>query len=68
MMYFTESADAVEDPIKLNEEFDAEYDNAEYEAKISKLLQHAHDRIKKENPETAREWDAAMQQLRRGDH
>jgi hypothetical protein len=68
MMYFTESADAVEDPIKLNEEFDAEYDNAEYEAKISKLLHHAHDRIKKKNPETAGEWDAAMQQLRKGDH
>jgi len=68
MMYFTESVDAVEDSANLNEEFEAKYDTAEYEAKISKLLHHAHDRIKKENPETTREWDAAMQQLRKGDH
>ncbi len=68
MMYFTETEECPEDPIKLNEEFDAEYDTAEYEAKISKLLHHAYNRIKKENPETAREWDAALQQLRKGDH
>ena len=68
MMYFTESADAVEDSIKLNEEFEAEFDTSEYEAKISSLLHHAYDRIKKENPETTREWDEAVRELRKGDH
>ncbi len=30
MMYFTESGYIPEDPIKLNEEFEAEYDSDEY--------------------------------------
>jgi hypothetical protein len=68
MMYFTESGEVPEDPIKLNDEFEAEYDSAEYEAKIARLLIHAYRRLKKENPETARSWDAAIRELRKGDH
>jgi len=44
MMYFTESEDATEDPAKLNDEFAAEYDANESEAKISKLLHQAYGR------------------------
>ncbi|GAC1674215.1 MAG: hypothetical protein NVS9B4_28370 [Candidatus Acidiferrum sp.] len=68
MMYFTESKDATEDPISLNEEFEAQYDTAEYEAKISRLLHHAYSRIKKENAETAQRWDEYIRLLRKGDH
>jgi len=68
MMYFTESPDAVEDPSKLNEEFEAQYDSEEYESKISKLLHHAHARVKKENPEKARLWSDAIRTLKKGDH
>ncbi len=68
MMYFTEGGDAVEDPAKLNDEFGTEFDNSEYESKISDLLRHAYDRIKKENPEKAREWNEAVGKLRKGDH
>jgi len=68
MMYFTEIEEMPEDPIKLNEEFEAEYDSDEYEAKISKLLHHAYARIKKENPEAARQWSEAMLELGKGDH
>jgi|SRR5580704_647325 hypothetical protein len=68
MMYFTESPDAVEDPVKLNEEFDAQYDSEEYESKVAKLLHNAHARIKKANPEKARLWSDAIHTLRRGDH
>jgi hypothetical protein len=68
MMYFTETEECPEDPIELNEEFEAEYDTAKWEAKVSKLLHHAHNRIKKENPETAREWNEALRVLRKGDH
>jgi len=67
MMYFTESPDAVEDPVKLNEEFEAQYDSEEYESKVAKLLHNAHARIKK-NPEKARLWSDAIQTLCRGDH
>jgi hypothetical protein len=68
MMYFTESADATEDPVALNNAFEAQYNNAEYEAKVSRLLSHAFLRVKKENPETSRHWIAAVKTLRKGDH
>lgn len=41
MMYFTESGYVPEDPIKLNDEFEAEYNTAEYEAKIRRLTHDA---------------------------
>jgi hypothetical protein len=68
MMYFTESDEASEDPTNLNDEFDAEYDTAAYEEKVSKPLHHGYARVKKENPESARLWDASIRTLRRGDH
>src|ERR1700684_385777 len=43
MMYFTESdPSSCENPLALNDEFEAQYDTAEYEAKISGLLDRAH--------------------------
>ena len=68
MMYFTESGYVPEDPIKLNEEFEAEYDPAEYEAKISRLIHHAYQRLRKENDAVRKNWDLAIKCLRRGDH
>ncbi len=68
MLYFTEIAECPEDPIALNDAFEAEYDTDEYEAKISKLMHHAYVRIKKENPEAARQWSEAIRQLSKGDH
>src|SRR5882762_4208772 len=67
MMYFTESGYVPEDPIKLNEEFEAEYDSDEYEAKISRLLHHAYQRLRK-NDAARKNWDLAIKCLRRGDH
>ena len=68
MMYFTESADATVNPIELNDAFEAQYDTAEYEIKISRLLRHAFLRVKKENSETARQWNEAVKVLNKGDH
>ena len=68
MMYFTEGPDAVEDPVKLNDEFEAQYETKEYETKISRLLRHAYTRLKQENPERTRNWDQAIRTLRKGDH
>ena len=68
MMYFTESGDCPEDPIALNDAFEAEYDNDEYEAKMRKLLRNACRRLKHENPQSTRTWDDAVQELRKGDH
>ena len=69
MMYFTESdATSCDNPVELNEEFEAQYDTAEYETKISRLLHHAYDRLNLEDPEGKRTWDHSIRTLRRGDH
>ena len=68
MMYFTEWDDSCENPIQLNEEFEAKCDTAEYEAKIASLLKNSYKRIKQENPETKRIWDEAIKKLSKEDH
>ena len=69
MMYFTESdATSCDNPVELNEEFEAQHDTAEYEAKISRLLHRARLRLKEEDPERARDWDQSIRTLRKGDH
>jgi hypothetical protein len=68
MMYFTETGDCPEDPIALNDAFEARYDTDEYEAKISKLMHHAYQQNRKGNPEATRQWNNAIRTLRKGDH
>ena len=68
MVYFTETDECPEDPIALNDAFEAEYDTDEYEAKISRLLHHAYGRLRKENDAVRKNWDLAIKCLRRGDH
>jgi hypothetical protein len=68
MMYFTESEDAVEDPIELNTAFEAEHDSAEFEKKIAALMKRAYARLKNENPPSAARWDEAIETLLAGDH
>lgn len=68
MMYFTESGEMPEDPLKLNDEFEAEYDTAKYEAKIARLMRHAYARLRRKNDETRHTWDMAVKCLRGGDH
>ena len=65
MMYFTATDECPENPIALNDAFEAEYDTDEYEAKISKLMHHAQSRIMKENPEAARKWKEAIRNFQR---
>jgi hypothetical protein len=68
MMYFTEFDDSCEDPIKLNDEFEALHDSEAYERKISRLLYHAYHRLREQNPTTKQMWDEAVQTLKSGDH
>jgi hypothetical protein len=69
MMYFTESdATSCDNPLELNGEFEAQYDTAEYETKISRLLHHTYERLKLEDPEGIRTWNQAIRTLRKGDH
>jgi hypothetical protein len=69
MMYFTESdPKSCDDPLALNNEFEAQCDTTEYETKMARLLQHAHQRVKTEDPEGKRTWEQAIGELRKGDH
>jgi hypothetical protein len=68
MMYFTETGECPEDPIALNNAFEAEYDTTTYEKKISLLMAQAYRRIKRENPEGLRLWNNAFHVLSKGDH
>lgn len=52
MMYFTESdPSSCDDPLALNDEFEAQYQTAKYEAKIAKLLGDAYQRLKRDDPQ-----------------
>jgi len=68
MMYFTETGECPEDPIALNDAFEAEYDTTTYEKKISQLMAQAYRRIKREDPEKLRLWNNAFGVLSKGDH
>jgi hypothetical protein len=68
MMYFTESGECPEDPVALNEAFEAQYDTEKYEAKISSLLHHACKRLRKDDGQKSRMWDSAIRCLKQGDH
>ncbi len=68
MMYFTEGAGATEDPATLNEEFEAPYDRAKYEKKISHFMHHAYTRVRKQGGTALQTWDDAIRRLKRGDH
>jgi hypothetical protein len=68
MMYFTESEDAVEDPIALNNEFEEQHETAEYESKIAGLLGRAYNRLKENGSGAVQTWDEAIRELEKGDH
>ncbi len=69
MMYFTESDPAsCPDPVTLNDEFEAQFETPEYDAKMFNLLEHARGRLRKEDPARSRYWDEAVGELEKGDH
>ena len=68
VMYFTEAGDCPEDPIALNDAFEAEYNSAVYEKKISRLMAQVYHRIRQRGPERLRLWKEAVRTLRKGDH
>jgi hypothetical protein len=69
MMYFVENDPAsCANPLELNEEFEAQFDTAEYESKIARLLHSAYKRLQMEDPEKVRRWDQAIRTLSDGDH
>jgi len=68
MLYFTESGWTLPDIMQVNDDFDREYDQAEYERKIAKLVTKADKRIRKGRREDYDRWWAAIRFLQREDH
>jgi hypothetical protein len=68
MMYFTERGWTLPDITKVNEDFDCEYDQDEYEHKIEKLVTKADKRIRKGSRDDYDRWWAAIRFLQREDH
>ena len=68
MLYFTESGWTLPDIIQVNEDFDRDYDQDEYEQKIVKLVRKADRRISKDSTEDYGRWWAAIRFLQREDH
>jgi hypothetical protein len=60
MLYFSETAWTLPDIMEVNDEFDREYDQAEYEKRIAHLIRNAANRARKENPEEFATWLSAV--------
>jgi hypothetical protein len=68
MLHFTETEEMSPDMVEANEQFEREYDSAEYENKISSLLINAHERFCQETPDNEHRWKHAIADLRKEDH
>ena len=67
MLLFSEISPTLPDMVEVNEVFDRDYDRAEYESKISKLICHLRKREHKLN-EANRRWNEAVESLRGSDY
>jgi hypothetical protein len=68
MLCFSETAWTLPDIMQVSDEFDREYDQADYEKKIAHLIRNAANRARKENPEEFATWLSAIRQLQKEDH
>ena len=68
MLYFTETGWTLPDITKVNEDFDREYNQDEYEKKIAKLIKEADRRIRKSASVDYEKWWAAIRFLQQEDH
>jgi len=67
MLYFSETHWTLPNIAEVNEQFDAEYDQDEYEEKIARLIRNARDHARKENPVEFEGWSNALKALNRED-
>jgi hypothetical protein len=68
MLHFTESGWTLPDIMEVNAEFERDYDNDEYEAKIHALVNAIEAGDKTGNPGDVETWRSAVAKLREGDH
>jgi len=68
MMYFSETAWTLPDIWEVNETFDREYDQSEYEDKIANLIRSLRAEARERNTKEYAEWESAVRVLRSDDH
>ncbi len=68
MLYFSETHWAPDDIMETNEKFDEEYDQQEYEEKISALARNARQRARETDKQEMEAWEDAIRVLRKEDH
>jgi hypothetical protein len=68
MLYFSETAWTLPDIAEVNEAFDREYDQAEYERKIANLIRKLSARARAEDREELDVWREAVRTLKKEDH
>ena len=68
MLYFTETAWTLPDIMEVNDQFDREYNGAEYEKKIVGLIRNARKRARMEDTQEFEAWAEAIRILSKEDH
>jgi len=68
MLYFTESGWTLNGQAQVSEQFDREYDQADYEKKIARIIAKAYKHILKDSHAEYDRWWHAVRLLRREDH
>jgi hypothetical protein len=68
MLYFSETAWTIPDIMTVNEDFDRQYNQEEYEQKIAGLIRKAYKRACKGSQEDYEGWRAAIRRLEKEDH
>lgn len=68
MLQFTETEPSIPDIYEVNTQFEREYDNNEYEAKVTALLKNARERDRKASPLSEQQWVDALESLKGEDH
>ena len=68
MLYFSETDWTLPDMMEVNDAFDRDYDQDEYEKKIAHLMRNATKRTRKDNPEEFASWISAARKLKKEDH
>ena len=68
MLYFSETGWTLPDIAAVNEVFDREYDQSEYEQKIGTLIRNFCATGHEDNPNDFADWTEAVRTIRREDH
>jgi hypothetical protein len=68
MLYFTETGWTLPDIMQVNEQFDREYDQDEYEKKMAKIIANLYRGVLHDSRDDSQKWSTAMRCLQREDH